>query len=129
MKKEIRVLLIDDERDFIDALGFFLRSKGYHVSAVRSAKDALKALQSPGADMVFLDFNMPDMDGLELLSQIRKFSNTLPVVLVTGYPADVEIKKAGALGISGIFPKTDRFLKLEAIIEVILRTHPNLKSL
>lgn len=119
--KDCRILLVDDDADYLAAVSFFLCSKGYEVRAVSSGRDALKELT--GVQIVFLDLKMPFMDGLTVLAEIRKVAREVPVILVTGHAAEVDINKASGLGIAGIFPKTDPVQKLESLIEVVLRTN------
>lgn len=128
MQKGARVLLLDDDRDFVDAMAFFLRSHGYEVHPEWAASEVLARIKAGEADIVFLDYAMPGMDGLRVLRAIRDISPDIPVVIVTAYSGEIELKQLSELGIEGIFPKTDNFIKLEQIIEVVLRTHKKLKA-
>ncbi len=128
MGKDARVLLLDDDRDFVEAMGFFLKSRGYEVHPEWAASEVLARIKAGEADIVFLDYAMPGMDGLRVLRAIRKLSADIPVVLVTAYTGEIELRELSELGIEGIFPKTDNFIKLEQVIEVVLRTHKKLKS-
>ena len=120
--KPIRVLLIDNEPDFLEALSFWLTSHQYEVKAVTDGRQGVALIQREPFDVVFLDVVMPQMDGLEVLRRIRAFNKTLPVILVTASPGD-ENRFAGArsLGISGFFPKADSLEQLSEMLEVALR--------
>ncbi len=128
MRNDVRVMLLDDDRDFVDAMGFFLKSRGYDVHPEWAASEVLNRIKAGEADIVFLDYAMPGMDGLGALRAIRKINSEIPVVIVTAHTGEIELKQLTDLGIEGIFPKTDNFIKLEQVIEVVLRTHKKLKS-
>lgn len=81
----ISILYVDDETDLLDLGKIFLEESGeFRVDTTPSAKAALKLLEKNHYDAVVSDFQMPDMDGIEFLKNIRKKSETLPVILFTG---------------------------------------------
>jgi len=80
-----KVLLVDDEQDFLDTLGERMRDRGMDVSTTTSAGEALKKVDAEPYDAVVLDLMMPEMDGLELLKAIKKKKPELQVILLTGY--------------------------------------------
>ena len=126
--KRVKVLLVDDEPDFVEPVSFWLQSKGYDVVSASNGKDALKQMEGAMPDIVFLDIHMPDMDGLETLRKIRALSKTLPVIMVTAtYQVAAHFPKANELGISGFFPKHTSLSELVRIIETSLRAHAKLK--
>ena len=124
MPESVRVLLVDDEEDFTEAVGFWLTSRGHHVSKARDGEQALAMLKTDHFDVVLLDVMMPKLDGIETLRRLRSFNKTLPVVLVTASNLTDENKYAGAkaLGISGLFPKGASLSQLNVALEVALRT-------
>lgn len=128
MDKPIHVLLVDDERDFIEPVAFWLKSKGYQVSMASNGAEAVANIRMQPPDIVFLDINMPVMDGLEALKNIRDFNKDMPVIMVTAaYGSEEKIARAKALGISGFFAKTYTFDQLVQMIQVTLRTHKGLQ--
>lgn len=78
--------------------------------------------------VVFLDINMPGMDGLETLRKIRKFDKELSVIMVTAYADEEKFSQAKKLDTSGFFPKGGSLEELQKTIEVTLRTHKKLKT-
>jgi DNA-binding response OmpR family regulator len=128
MNKDIRILLVDDDPDFVQPVEFWLKSKGYTVVVAPEGKSAIKSIKKGRPNIVFLDLVMPQMDGIETLRNIRKFDKELPVIIVTAAYADekkfIEAKK---LGISGFFPKKSDFAELENMIGAALRTHKDMK--
>ena len=85
-KKE-RILLVDDEQSIIDVAKEYFALKGYDVVTAANGKEAVTLLASESVDCCFTDINMPEMDGLELAEHIRRMDNSLPVIIMTGYPS------------------------------------------
>jgi CheY-like chemotaxis protein len=79
----IQILWVDDEIDLLKPHIIFLEAKGYRVDTINNGEDALEMVAEKSYDMVFLDENMPGMDGLETLQRIKEMHNTLPVVMIT----------------------------------------------
>ena len=88
MEKLQKILWIDDEIDLLRPYIIFLKDKGYDVSTVSNGIDALELTAKEKFDIIFLDENMPGISGLETLSQIKKNSPTLPVVMITKNEAE-----------------------------------------
>lgn len=129
MDKETKILLVDDEVDFTQAMAFWLKSKGYSVTTASDGKSAISMIEENSPDIVFLDLNMPVMDGVETLKKIREFNKELPVIIISAYLEEKhKMKEINALGISGIFYKGKKFEEGLALIESVLRTHKGLKK-
>lgn len=127
MENKIQVLLVDDERDFLEPISFWLKSKGYSVMLANDGQQAVELVKSGHPDIVFLDINMPVMDGIETLACIRKFNKGIPVIILTAYGDRKNIEKASQLGISGFFPKKANLAQFADILETTLRTHKKLR--
>jgi len=97
----IKLLLVDDEEDFVTTLAQRLNMRNYHTMIATSGKDALAEIQKERPDIVLLDLKMPVMDGLEVLARIKAADPSIKVIMLTGQ-GDVKsgekAKKAGALG-------------------------------
>ncbi len=83
----IKILVVDDEEGILDVTEGYFQRKGYEVYTACNGVEALKILKRINIGCVFTDINMPQMDGLELAEKIREIENTLPVVVMTGYPS------------------------------------------
>ncbi|MFH2093040.1 MAG: HD domain-containing phosphohydrolase [Pseudomonadota bacterium] len=83
----IKVLIVDDEEGILDVTEGYFQRKGYEVYTAANGIEALEILNRVTIECVFTDINMPRMDGLELAERIRHIENTLPVVVMTGYPS------------------------------------------
>lgn len=78
-----RILWADDEIDLLKAHVMFLEKKGYEVVCVTNGYDTLDVCAHSHFDIIFLDENMPGMNGLETLAKIKEIDNTVPVVMIT----------------------------------------------
>ena len=96
-----RVLLIDDEQDFMDVLAERMRDRGMQVSTTTSPLEAMDLADGEeGYDAVILDLMMPEMDGLEALSRLREKNPDLQIILLTGHATiekGIEAMKLGAM--------------------------------
>ena len=95
-----KVLLVDDEEEFVETLAERMRSRGMDVSTSNSGADALQLVDEEDFDVVVLDLKMPGIDGLEALKRIKHRRPDIQVVLLTGYASvadGVEAIKEGAL--------------------------------
>src|SRR5947209_7502439 len=94
-----RILVVDDEAAILRLLKEALTQWGYQVTGATSAAEALQALRGDMFDAVITDIRMPDMNGLELLKEIKRHDESVEVVVMTGYPtiaSAVEALKEGA---------------------------------
>src|SRR5689334_21660130 len=80
-----KILVVDDKEMMRDSVATTLARKNHSVVAASSAKSALEKLAERPSDAVITDLQMPDADGLELLAEIRKIDEQLPVILMTAY--------------------------------------------
>jgi len=127
MDKPLNILLVDNEAEFLEAITYWLETKEHRVQVCYSGPEAIEAIKKSTPDIVFLDIFMPDMDGMEVLKEIRSFNATLPVIMVTGYPKEEKMNEAVKLGVSGFFPKSGSFEDLGRIIKAAIRTHKDLQ--
>ena len=80
-----RILLVDDEDGFRDALIRRLRHRGLHVDEARSGGDALEHLSGNPADVVLLDIQLGDMDGRDVLRAMRRRGDDAAVIILSGH--------------------------------------------
>jgi DNA-binding response OmpR family regulator len=112
----IRVLVVDDERDFLEALVARLELRGMEVRGVTSGDEALETLAERSFDVVVLDIKMPGMDGIDVLRAIRREHAGTAVLVLTGH-ASQELSEEGRS--LGAFDYLIKPVKLEKILERI----------
>ncbi|MHC4172249.1 MAG: response regulator transcription factor [Planctomycetota bacterium] len=94
------IFFVDDEPRVRKVVDKTLKRLGTKVSCFASARDCLEQLRSQRCDLLITDVKMPEMSGIELLTEVKRFIPWLPVLLVTGYgdiPMAVKVLKMGAL--------------------------------
>lgn len=125
---KIKVLLIDDEPDFTQPMAFWLNSKGYAVAEAHSGEEGISMAKESPPDIIFLDLNMPGLDGIQTLKKIREFNETVPVIIISAYVEKANTKDVDDYKISGVFYKGEDFQKGLSLLEAALRTHRKLKK-
>ena len=103
--EKLKILLIDDEPDFLRIMGLHIKSWGYELVTASSGEDGIAAVKCDKPDVVILDYVMPDMDGIKVLKQIRKIDSSLPVIMFTANPDIKSIKGSKKLGVNAYVPK------------------------
>ena len=126
--KNIRVLVADDEEDFRYLMTFWLQSKGYTVLTATNGKEAVALIKKESPDIVFMDLNMPVMDGVQAIKKIREVDAELPIIVISAYLEDARIKNINSCDISGVFYKGKDFAQGLSLLETVLRTHKKLKN-
>ncbi|HLL22804.1 MAG TPA: response regulator, partial [Kofleriaceae bacterium] len=86
----LQILLVDDDRSQVLALAELLRGAGTVVATALSSVDALAVMRTTRIDVVVIDVELPGITGEELVTQLRADRPTLPVIVVSGHPADSE---------------------------------------
>ncbi len=115
------ILLADDEIMLRDLLSELLESSGYNVIRVSTGVEALKVLtEEIKVNLAIIDYNMPEMDGLECIKRIREQQSKMPVILSSGsilFEENVDFKK---LGITGVLSKPYEFETLLSTIQKLI---------
>lgn len=86
--KPIKILLVDDEKGFVDVISKRMSKRNIEVAKAYSGKDALQALRKADFDAVVLDLKMEDMDGIEVLKIFKKIAPDLPIIMLTGHGSE-----------------------------------------
>jgi len=111
-----RVLLVDDEKDFVEVLAERMSSRGLEVTCATSGREAISAVEEETFDAVLLDLAMPDLDGLETLRRLHEIQPELQVMILSGRATVKTAVEAIRLGATDIFEKpTD----VETLVERI----------
>jgi DNA-binding NtrC family response regulator len=100
-----KVLIVDDDKAFLQILAERMQNRGMEVSTAESAAEALKMLEKESYDAVLLDLMMPEMGGIEALQIMRKKQPEIQVIFVTGHPSVSKGVEAIKLGAMDFIPK------------------------
>lgn len=115
-----RVLVVEDEESYSDALAYMLRKEGYEVAIAATGPDALAEFDRNGADIVLLDLMLPGLPGTEVCRQIRQTSS-VPVIMVSAKDDEVDKVVGLELGADDYVTKPYSPRELVARIRAVLR--------
>ncbi len=123
MGNKEKVMVIDDEAFFLEAIQEQLRGLGYQVTAIQQPKAALAAFQAEpdGFDLIITDQTMPEMTGVQLTEAIRKLDPDVPIILCTGYSEMVTEQTAKAFGVTKFLMKPVHRQALATAIRAVLQ--------
>jgi two-component system response regulator RegX3 len=117
-----RILVVEDEESFRDALSYMLRKEGFEVHLAETGPAALEAFDRHGADLVLLDLMLPGLSGTEVCRALRARS-TVPVIMLTAKDAEVDKVVGLELGADDYVTKPYSTRELVARIRAVLRRH------
>jgi two-component system response regulator RegX3 len=115
-----RILVVEDEQSFSDALSFMLRKEGFDVSVASDGHSALDTFHREGADIVLLDIMLPGIPGTEVCRQIRNVSQ-VPIIMVTAKDSEIDKVVGLELGADDYVTKPFSSRELVARIRAVLR--------
>jgi two-component system, OmpR family, response regulator MprA len=104
-KPTFTVLIVDDNRDFVEFLKFLLSHDGFNIRWAFNGPDALKSARDQTVDLVILDVMMPKMDGLTVCRELKRLRPSLPVILLTAKDDIATRTSAMNLGVSDFLAK------------------------
>ena len=96
--KKIKLLLVDDEAEFLDTLVDRLDLRDLKTDVAYNGKEALSAVEEEEPDVIVLDVKMPEMDGIEVLQRIKKAYPHVEVIILTGHGNEQDEQRARELG-------------------------------
>jgi DNA-binding NtrC family response regulator len=115
-----RVLLVDDEEEFLEIMSERMQARDIEVTTSTSAREAMDLIATETYDAVIMDFMMPEMDGIEALKAIKEKNPEMQIILLTGHATvekTVEAMKAGAMDL------IEKPADLDALSEKIKTAH------
>ena len=114
-----KVLIVDDEKDFLDIMAERMDARGMEVSTATSAEDALKMVLKEPYDAVIMDLMMPEMDGFKALKLFKETRPDVPIILLTANVPEKKCIEAIKLGAMDVIEKpADLNLLTQKIEEV-----------
>jgi two-component system response regulator RegX3 len=123
-----RVLVVEDEESFSDALSYMLRKEGFEVAIAATGPDAIETFERNGADLVLLDLMLPGLPGTEVCRELRARSN-VPVIMLTAKDSEVDKVVGLELGADDYVTKPFSSRELVARIRAVLRRQGDVEEL
>lgn len=119
--KPLRVLIVDDDRDFAAGLALLLRVEGYEVVLAASGEEALEIFKGEDFDITFMDVRLPGMSGMESFFEIRRLKPDARVMMMTAFSVEQLLRDAvdgGALGV------LDKPLDPDKVLDILESVKP-----
>jgi excisionase family DNA binding protein len=120
LPKKKNVLVVDDEKLIAMDIKKIITSEGHDVITTESGVEASRAIQDSNIDLVFLDLVLPDINGVEVLKEIKKAKSGLPVVIITGYPDSEIMNQALELGPISVLKKPFNREQIRDLLKILL---------
>ena len=115
------ILAVDDDQKIRELLSTLLKRKGHHVLTADHGQKGIDVFRRERPHVTILDFEMPDIDGLEVLRQIRAIAPHAPVIMLTGAGTEAREKQARELGVTDFLAKGFSLHELGAALNQILK--------
>lgn len=119
-----RILVVEDEASFSEALAYLLTKEGFEVTVAENGADAITAFARNGADLVLLDLMLPGLSGVEVCRQIRSYSQ-VPIIMLTAKDDEVDEVVGLEIGADDYVTKPYKSRELVARIRAVLRRQGN----
>jgi len=119
-----RILVVEDEASFSEALAYLLTNEGFEVTVAENGTDAIKAFTQNGADLVLLDLMLPGLSGVEVCKQIR-LDSQVPIIMLTAKDDEVDKVVGLEIGADDYVTKPYKSRELVARIRAVLRRQGN----
>ena len=112
-----RILIAEDERAIAKALELKLKNTGYEVDVATDGKNALDLVSQNKYDLLILDLVMPNVDGFQVLEELKNKGNKVPIIVASNLSQDGDFKKAKELGAKDYFIKSNTSLA-ELVVKI-----------
>ena len=120
--KDIKVLLVDDEQKFVDALSERLQMRDMVNETVYDGKEALSFVDDKEPDVMVLDLKMPGIDGMEVLRRVKKKFPAIQVIILTGHGTDRDEEESRRIG---VYDYLNKPVDIEVLVSRIKAAHLN----
>lgn len=117
--EKVKILLVDDEAAFISALGARLELRGFDVCLANNGAQAISLECAENPDLVLMDLGLPDMNGLELMEQMKSFGSNPEVIVLSGHGLDHKLEAVA----KGAFTFLTKPVKIVDLVDVIISAY------
>ena len=115
-----KILVVDDTRNVLTLLSDFLDSQNFEVLTALDGREALDVVQASNPDMILLDIMMPNMDGYQFISHLRR-NSSIPVIMITAKQQEADVVRGFELGADDYITKPFRMRELLMRMRAVLR--------
>lgn len=122
-ERTVKVLLVEDEDSFVEALSVGLAHEGFEVTVARDGAEALDLFETSSPDLILLDLMLPKLSGIDVCRQIRSYSS-VPIIMVTAKGEEIDAVVALEVGADDYVIKPYRLRELVARMRAVLRRAP-----
>lgn len=119
LSEEVRLLAIDDQSVILDLISAMGRSMGYRVATANSGEQGLRLAQREAFDIILTDLSLPGLSGLDVARRLRQQGIEVPIILVTGWEANLEPSELAASGINEVLYKPFRMEQLTDVVQSV----------
>ncbi|MBW2574541.1 MAG: response regulator [Deltaproteobacteria bacterium] len=120
--KEMKLLLVDDEEEFVKTLSERLEMRHIQSDVALSGKEALKTMDEDIPDVMVLDLKMPVMDGMEVLRLTKKAYPGVQIIMLTGHGSEKDEEEARRLG---VFEYLHKPVEIENLMQIVTKAYKN----
>ncbi|MBN3040124.1 MAG: response regulator [Candidatus Omnitrophica bacterium] len=118
--KKTKVLLVDDEADFLDVMRQRVETWDYDVISQFDPNKAIELIKEKKVDVVVVDYMMPLMDGLTFIRTVRGFDRQIPMIMFTAHPDQRAIEGTEKLSISAFIPKFSSYSDSQSALKTAI---------
>lgn len=115
-----RILIIEDDEEMRSLLEDFLKEEGYKAVSADNGPEAFHKMAQGSFDLLITDIRMPGLNGLDILSAVKKFQSQLPVLVITAFGGQEVYRRSMARGADGYLEKPIHFHKLKSLIHELI---------
>ncbi len=112
----IRILVVDDNRDFAESLADVLELKGYQVDMAFTGEESLRKTKERDYDIIFMDIRLPGKKGVDCLLEIRSFKPSAKVIMMTAYSSEQLLDRAVEMGAWKVLKKP---FEIEPVLKLL----------
>ena len=125
MKSQGRILIVDDEAEYVEIIRIRLETNGFEVTTAFSGEEGLTKVESGTFDVIILDVMMPQVNGFQVLKRLRTLPSTqhTPVIMLTARGESKFIMKAQEMGVTDYIIKSDSAALLTAVKRHLTMRH------
>jgi len=123
-KRNLKVLLVDDEKEFVETMTMRLMKRNINARAASGGQQALEDIAQEEPDVMVLDLQMPDMNGMEVLRRVREKYPNIETIILTGHGTAAARERAANLGAAGFLEKPVDLVTLIGTIHDAFSSHP-----